>query len=291
MKTTEGQIRLLVLTALALVAFAGNSVLCRVALKGELITADLFTVVRIFSGALALWAFSTLGRKGARTGKRGSWFGGALLAIYVVTFSWAYMGLETGAGALILFGAVQVTMVGWGMVQGERLKWGQSMGLLLALGGLTWLFLVPGTRTPSVATGGLMILSGVAWGGYTLVGRGSQDPLRETTGNFLKAALLLSPLAVWACLNQTGSGLVTGVGIGLALVSGVVTSAAGYAIWYEAVRGMTSTRAAGLQLLVPVLASLGGLVFGGEALTTRLLLASLLVLGGVALVLGVKRKR
>ena len=256
------------------------------ALKGELITAELFTVVRVLSGALALWVFSLVRERGKETGKRGSWFGGLLLATYVVTFSWAYMGLETGAGALILFGAVQVTMVSWGVAKGERLQWSQSLGLLLALGGLTWLLLVPGTRAPSLTAGGLMILSGVAWGGYTLVGKGSKNPLKETTGNFLKAALLLAPLAVWAVVNQSGSGM----GIGLALVSGVVTSAAGYAIWYEAVRGMTSTRAAGLQLLVPVLAALGGLVFGGEPLTMRLVFASLLVLGGVALVLGVRRK-
>ena len=286
MKTTEGQVRLIVLTAMALVAFAGNSVLCRIALKGELITAELFTVVRVLSGALALWVFLLIRERGKRVGKKGSWLGGLLLATYVVTFSLAYVSLETGPGALILFGAVQVTMVGWGVAKGERLKWTQSLGLLLALGGLTWLLLVPGTRAPSLAAGGLMILSGVAWGGYTLVGRGSKNPLQETTGNFLKAALLLAPLAVWAFVNQTGSGF----GIGLALVSGVVTSAAGYAIWYEAVRGMTSTRAAGLQLLVPVLASVGGLLFGGESLTLRLAFASLLVLGGVGLVLGVKGK-
>ena len=286
MKANEGQVRLIVLTALALVAFAGNSVLCRIALKGELITADLFTVVRVLSGALALGFFSFVRERGKRAGKRGSWFGGLFLATYLVTFSWAYVSLETGAGALILFGAVQVTMVGWGLAKGERLRWSQSLGLLLALGGLTWLLLVPGTRAPSLAAGGLMLLSGVAWGGYTLRGRGSENPLRETTGNFLKAALLLAPLAVWAFVNQSGSGM----GLVLALVSGVVTSAAGYAIWYEAVRGLSSTRAAGLQLLVPVLASLGGLAFGGESLTLRLVFSSLLVLGGVALVLGVKRK-
>lgn len=281
---TPGQIRLSFLTAMALLAFAGNSVLCRVALKGELITAELFTVVRVLSGAFALWVLTSLKKGDAARKWKGTWFGGFTLAIYLVTFSWAYLGLETGPGALILFGTVQVTMVGWGAVQGERLRWSQGVGLFLALGGLAWLLLVPGSRAPSLEAGLLMILAGVAWGGYSLAGRGSRDPLQETAGNFMRAALLLAPLAIWAFSHQSGSPQ----GIGLAMVSGVVASAAGYAIWYQAVRGMSSARAAGLQLLVPVLAAAGGLVFGGESVNGRLIFASLLTLGGVALVVGVK---
>ena len=274
-------LRLTILTAIALTAFAGNSILCRLALGGELITADFFTIVRVLSGAITLWVFSLVGEKEGASKASGSWLGAGLLATYMVSFSWAYLKLQTGTGALLLFGAVQVTMIGWARIRGESLLAKEALGLLLALGGLAWLLLVPGGPAPPLAAGGLMILAGMAWGGYTLAGKGSTNPRQETAGNFAKTIPLLLPLAIWTWSAQTASSQ----GILLALASGIVTSAAGYTIWYEVVRQMSATRAAGLQLLVPVLASLGGLVIGGEALTSRLICASLLVLGGVALVL------
>lgn len=283
------RVRLCALTVVALVAFAGNSVLCRVALKGELIAADLFTLIRVVAGAVVLWVLvfvrSWKKKESERAGKqqKGSWLGAVFLMVYMVAFSRAYLGLETGAGALILFGAVQVTMIGWASMLGQWPSGVQLVGLVIAIAGLAWLLLLPGTQAPPLGAGMLMILAGGGWGAYTLRGRGVQDPLGETAGNFLKAVLFVLVL-----LMSSWQAEWSGMGVGLALVSGALTSAIGYAIWYEALRGLSATRAAGLQLLVPVLASAGGLIFGGEAVTMRMLFSSVLVLGGVALVLRTK---
>ena len=277
--------RIVVLTALALLAFAGNSVLCRLALKGDLIGAGFFTAVRITTGAVALWVFVSLRGSGlAATRSGGSLQASAFLAVYMVAFSFAYLELSTGTGALLLFGAVQVTMIGWAITQGDRPNAGQWMGLIVALGGLAWL-LAPGAEAPSLGAGASMALAGAAWGGYTLCGKGSLDSLRSTAGNFamaIPAGLIVAGLG-WQSENWTTHGLI------LAVVSGVVTSAAGYAIWYEALRTLTSAQAASLQLLVPVLAALGGLIFGAEPLGLRLVFASVLVLGGVGMVLRGKK--
>lgn len=283
---SQSRLRLVLLTALALIAFAGNSVLCRMALKDVLIDAGTFTAIRLLTGTVALLVFVTLRGNKGQIWREGSWWGGGFLAVYMVGFSWAYLRLETGAGALVLFGAVQVTMVGFAVAKRERLSLMQVLGLFIALGGLAWL-LVPGTKAPSLGAGALMALAGVAWGAYTLRGRGALDPLGETAGNFMKA----SPLALivvawsWGALSWTYQGVL------LAVISGVVTSAAGYAIWYEALRGLSSTRAAALQLLVPVLAAVGGLLFGAEVLTMRFLLSSVLVLGGIIFVIVGKRSK
>lgn len=286
------KVRLVLLVVLALVAFAGNSVLGRLALKGVLIEAELFTVLRVTSGALALFVFLAVKGKGKQVWRAGSWQGSLALALYMVAFSWGYLGINTGAGALILFASVQVTMVGWATARGERLTSWQGLGLIVALAGLAWLLLAPSELAEagelSLGAGALMALSGVAWGAYTLFGKGAQDPLAETGGNFVKATPLVV-LVFLAVLFLGKEQSWSARGVLLAVASGVVTSAAGYAIWYQALRGLTATRAAGLQLLVPVLAALGGLVFGAEPLTMRLILASLLVLGGVALVLKGKR--
>jgi len=272
---------LVFLIAIALVAFAGNSVLCRMALKGEVIDASLFTALRVTSGALALVVFLVFRGQGGELLRKGSWRASACLLIYMGAFSWAYLRLETGVGALILFGAVQVTMVGWAAKSGERLSGWQWGGLLVALAGLAWLLLAPGTRAPSLMSGSLMALGGMAWGGYTLLGKGAVAPLEETMGNFMKAA----PVAILIVVILWGETIWTGQGVLLAMASGVVTSATGYAVWYECLRYLSSTRAAVLQLLVPVLAAIGGLVFGAEPLTARLIFSSVLVLGGVGLVL------
>lgn len=269
-------LRLTLITALALVAFASNSVLCRLALKGELIDAGMFTTTRLLTGALALIGFVLLRGQSRKVWQGGSWWGAGFLATYMVGFSWAYLGLEAGAGALILFGAVQVTMVGFAIAKGEYPSAIQILGLVLALGGLAWL-LAPGVQAPPFGAGMLMTLAGIAWGCYTLRGKGALDPLRETAGNFVRAspvALIVFTLS-WGSLTWSYQGLL------FATISGVVTSAAGYAIWYEALRNLSATRAAVLQLLVPVLASLGGLIFGAEDITTRFVLSSILVLGGI----------
>jgi len=271
-------IRIIVLTTLALLAFAGNSVLCRLALKGEVIGAEMFTSVRLIAGALALWAILVFRGGQRRIWHAGSWKASCFLALYMIAFSVAYLRLNTGVGALILFGAVQVTMLG--AQRGERLGSQQVLGVLLAMGGLVWL-LAPGSGAPVLWASVVMAAAGMAWGGYTLCGKGIEDPLLETAGNFVRAlpvALLLAALG-WSAENWNAEGLI------LATASGVITSALGYAIWYEALRYHSSVRAAVLQLLVPVLASLGGLFFGSELLTAKLIFSSLLVLGGVGLVL------
>lgn len=277
----RSRIRLVILTAIALVAFAGNSVLCRLALKGDLIAADLFTVIRVGTGTLALALYLALQQKGREVWRQGDWRGAGFLALYMLAFSWAYLGLDTGPGALILFGAVQVTMVGWAAVQGERPSPLQLLGLVIALGGLVWLLIAPGTQAPPLGAAATMTAAGIGWAGYTLLGKGAKEPVQKTAGNFLKAL----PFVFIPLLLPRTSLMVTVEGVLLASASGVLASAAGYAIWYAVLRSLSSTRAAALQLLVPVLAAVGGLLFSGEELTLRLLLSSTLVLGGVGLVL------
>ena len=273
---------LVVLTALALTAFAGNSVLCRLALKGNLIGPGLFTATRMLSGALALVLFVRLRGGGRLAWGQGSWRGAVFLALYMMAFSWAYLGLETGLGALLLFGTVQITMIGWAVIQGERLAVLQGAGLFLALGGMVLLLLSPGGSgaEPSLLAAGLMAVAGVAWGAYTLAGKTAKNALHETAGHFMRAGPVALLLLVWSTRGEVWEPR----GLGIALVSGVVTSAAGYTVWYGVVRSLSATRAAALQLLVPVLAALGGLVFGAEVLTIKSTLASVLVLGGVGLV-------
>ncbi len=280
------KVRLVFLTTLALLAFAGNSVLCRLALKGELLEPQLFTAVRVSSGAAVLMILSIFSGGQKEVWREGSWKGSGFLALYMVAFSYAYCGLETGAGALILFGAVQVTMVAWAMRRGERLSARQWVGLLVAMGGLVWL-LAPGGGASELWAGGVMTLAGFAWGGYTLCGKDAAHPLRETSGNFVKIIPVVLLLVVVGGEGESWSvqGLI------LAVISGVVTSAIGYAIWYEALQTLSATRAAVLQLLVPVLASIGGLVFGSEILKLSLVISSLLVLGGVSLVLMGKSRK
>lgn len=277
--------RLSIMTAVALVAFAGNSVLCRVALKGELIDANLFTAVRIISGALAWFSFYLFQNKAKQLMHSGTLAGGLSLAIYMVSFSWAYLDLDTGVGALILFGLVQITMVVWSIARGEVPSKLQVSGLTLALIGLAWLLLVPGVGAPALSAGLMMATSGVAWGAYTLLGQASTDPVRDTAGNFLRA----SPVALLIIIVSLDSLVWSSAGLVWAVMSGVLASATGYAIWYMVLRELSATRAAGLQLVVPVLASFGGLLFASEQLTGRLLSASALILGGVALVLKKKR--
>jgi drug/metabolite transporter (DMT)-like permease len=270
------------LTALALAAFAGNSLLCRAALRDTGIDAASFTALRILAGAAALWVIVQV-RNGTADG-RGSWASAAALFVYAAGFSFAYLSLTAATGALLLFGAVQVTMIGIGLMRGERLHPGQWIGVALAAAGLVGL-LLPGLSAPPLGGALLMIAAGVAWGVYSLRGRAGGDATAVTAGNFVRACLPAAALSAamlpWATIDA--------VGMGLALLSGAVTSGIGYAIWYAALPGLTATRAASVQLSVPVLTALAGVLLLAEPLSPRLLLASAAVLGGITLVIAVRR--
>jgi drug/metabolite transporter (DMT)-like permease len=271
------------MTALALLAFAANSLLCRAALAQTNIDPASFTTIRLLSGALVLWLI-VLMRTGARSGG-GNWLSASALFAYAAGFSFAYVQLPAATGALILFGAVQITMIGHGIWSGERLGKAQTAGLLLACVGLLAL-LLPGLTAPPLVSAVLMLGAGIAWGIYSLRGRSAGDPLQVTAGNFLRA----TPIALVLSLLLSGNATMNSSGIYYAVLSGALASGAGYAIWYTVLPALKSTSAASLQLSVPVLAALGGIAFLGEAMSVRLIMSSAAVIGGIGLVvLAVKR--
>ncbi|BAL23537.1 DMT family transporter [Azoarcus sp. KH32C] len=275
-------LRTAALTLVAMLAFAANSVLCRLALRNTTIDPASFTVIRLLSGA-AMLAF-LIHLRGARPGRSGNWGSALALFAYAAGFSFAYVSLPTGVGALLLFAAVQTTMILTGLVRGERLHMRQTAGLALAFGGLIYL-LLPGLSAPPLGGASLMIGAGVAWGVYSLRGRGIRDPLAATGGNFLRTVPMALALGIFA----SGTVTVDGTGALYAVLSGALASGAGYAIWYSALAGLTATSAATVQLSVPVIAAIGGVLMLGEAPTVRLVVSSAAILGGVALVL-VKRR-
>lgn len=270
-------LRIVICTVLALVAFAGNSLLCRAALAHTHIDAATFTTVRLLSGALVLSCLVWL-RGGVRKG-RGNWLSALALFAYAAGFSFSYLHLTAAAGALLLFGAVQTTMIGYGIWAGERMRWLQIMGLVLACGGLIGLVL-PGLSAPPLTGALLMLGAGAAWGIYSLRGQGGGDSLKVTAGNFTRAA----PMTLVLSLLLAARTSLDPVGLVYAFLSGALTSGVGYAIWYTALPFLKSTTAATVQLSVPILAALGGVFFLGETLTLRLLVASVAIIGGIALV-------
>lgn len=274
-------LRVIVLTALALTAFAGNSLLCRAALASTRMDAASFTSVRLLSGAVVLWALVQLrpgAGSGAGKGNGNGWSALALFA-YAAGFSFSYVHLTAAAGALILFGAVQTTMIGYGLWRGERLRAIQLLGLALACSGLVGL-LLPGLSAPPLPSALLMLVAGVAWGIYSLRGKGAGDALRVTAGNFARAA----PMAIVVSLVLLGGASWDTAGVLYAFLSGALASGVGYAVWYAALPFLKSTTAATVQLGVPVIAALGGVFFLGEPVTWRLVAASAAILGGIALV-------
>lgn len=274
--------RVLLLTVVAMLAFAANSLLCRIALRETGIDAASFTTLRIASGALVLWLI-VRARRGD-IGRQGSWGSAAALFVYAAAFSYAYLSLPAAVGALLLFGAVQATMIGYGLVRGERFGGRQTVGLVLAAGGLLGL-LLPGVSAPPLQGAVLMIVAGVAWGVYSLRGRRGGDPTASTAGNFVRAL----PFALVLSLSMLPHASLAADGVLYALASGALASGLGYAIWYAALPGLRATQAATVQLSVPVIAAFGGALFLGEAITVRLVLASVAVLGGIALVIGLRR--
>jgi drug/metabolite transporter (DMT)-like permease len=269
--------RIAALTSLAMTAFAGNSLLCRIALSETPIDAASFTTIRLTSGALMLWLVVQFSR--ARQTGGGNWLSASALFAYAAGFSFAYTSLPAGVGALLLFGAVQTTMVGYGIWAGERLAGVQIFGLVLALVGLVDL-LFPGLSAPPLYSSLLMLGAGVAWGVYSLRGKRPGDPTRVTAGNFLRASLIAAALS----LLMHDSPSLNGTGFLYAASSGALASGMGYAVWYAVLPALKATHAATVQLSVPVIAALGAAVFLGELITLRLVLASVAILGGIALV-------
>jgi drug/metabolite transporter (DMT)-like permease len=271
-------VRTVAFTILALTAFAANSVLCRAALGEGAIDAASFSALRLFAGALTLSLLVML--RPGRTRLTGSWRSATYLLVYAVPFSFAYESLATGTGALILFGSVQATMLIAAMMTGERPARLQWLGLLTAIGGLVYLML-PGVSAPDPLGFVLMVVAGVGWGFYSLQGRTAIDPLSETAGNFARSV----PMVALVSAASLGAMQIESTGAALAVTSGALASGVGYAIWYAALPRLTATAAATVQLSVPVLAALAGVLFMAEAVTPRLVIASLLILGGVALAL------
>ena len=293
------QLRLVFLVSVAMLAFAGNSVLCRLALKHTTIDAASFTSLRLLSGACALWLLVLWQRRvdeqmapkalapdaGSPPAIAGSWLSALALFVYAAGFSFAYVSMSAATGALLLFGAVQVTMVGHGLYRGERLQALQKLGFLLALGGLVALML-PGLATPSLLASLAMLMAGAAWGIYSLRGKalqkpGAPSPTAVTAGNFIRAV----PITLLLSLLMMGRATFDANGVLLALASGALASGVGYAIWYRVLPALASTQAATVQLSVPVIAALGGVALIGEALTLPMVASSAAVLGGIALVI------
>jgi len=280
-------LRAIALTTLTLIAFAANSLLCRMALGGEHIDAASYTSLRLLSGAVTLWAIVTVMRNGAGAaparGEGARWLSAAMLFVYAIALSFAYLGLDTGIGALILFGCVQVTMIIGGMLRGHRPSALEWLGLAVAFAGLIYL-VSPGLTAPDTSSALLMALSGIAWGVYSLRGQGGGDPVVETSANFVRAApmALLVSLTLLVAL-PIESFHVNVAGAALAVLSG-------YVLWYAALKYLTATRAAVVQLAVPVLAAVGGVLLLAEPVTARLVLASAVILGGVALAILGKRR-
>lgn len=270
------------LTIVALLAFAGNSILCRIALGEGTIDPASFTSVRLASGIAVLAAVMKLWGNNKAVPSTGSWQSAMMLFIYAATFSYAYVSLETGVGALILFCAVQITIIFRGLFTGERPSHIEWLGLLVALAGFVYL-VMPGASAPSIGGFVLMSLSGIAWGFYTLAGRASVNPLQDTSFNFLRT----TPFILLLVVVTLGQADMTSTGFALAALSGGLTSGVGYAIWYAALGGLSGTQAAVVQLFVPVIAAAGGVVFANEVLSLRLGISSLLICGGIlAVILG-----
>ena len=282
--TSQPRVRTALLTVIALMAFAGNSLLCRLALTRTRIDAASFTTIRIASGALVLLLLVQLrpGRK--HTG--GSWPSALALIWYAAGFSFAYVRLTAGTGALLLFGAVQATMITVGVLRGERLSALQSGGLLLAYAGLIDLVL-PGISAPPLVSAVLMLAAGAAWGVYSLRGKGAGDPTAVTAGNFVRAV----PLAILVSVLASSYRSVDSAGAWYAVASGALASGLGYAVWYTALHDLRATTAATVQLSVPVIAAAGGVLLLREPLTSRLLIAAACILGGVALVVRTRARR
>ncbi|MEM1087517.1 MAG: DMT family transporter [Pseudomonadota bacterium] len=271
-------LRIVIFTLAAMIAFAANSVIGRLALIEEEIGAGSFALIRLMSGAVVLLILLAL----QRVRPLGDWKGSIALLTYAGFFSYAYISLPAGTGAVILFAIVQVTMIGWGLVNGERLNTLQWIGLAVAFAALIWL-VSPGVEAPSFLASLSMVIAGIGWGAYSLLGREAGDPTAVTAGNFARATLLAGLFAPLVFISFPESAP-SARGVGLAIVSGALTSGLGYAIWYSALRGLSATRASVAQLSVPAFAAIGGVIILSEPVTFRFTSATTIILIGVAIV-------
>jgi drug/metabolite transporter (DMT)-like permease len=278
-KINQNIVKTLIFTSLALIAFAANSVLCRLALGDKTIDASSFTAIRLLSGAIVLLLITGISSNKSNATTKGSWSASLMLFLYAITFSFAYITLDTGTGALILFGSVQITMILLSLISGNRLHIIEWTGITISFAGFVYLIL-PGVSTPSTTGFLLMTTAGIAWGIYTLKGRGSINPLMDTAYNFFRTIPLVIILAIVTLQNAQYSF----EGIVLAVLSGGIASGIGYAIWYVALGGLSATQAAVVQLLVPVIAAFGGVIFVSEVVTLRLTISATMILGGILMV-------
>ncbi len=270
--------RTIAYTLLALIAFAANSLLCRMALKQQVIDPASFTSIRLISGAAVLLFLVYLSGNKGKQSSNGSWGSALMLFLYAAAFSFAYTSLDTGTGALILFASVQLTMITYALYSGKRMSSKEWLGVGITLTGFVYL-LLPGVTAPALNGLALMSLSGIAWGIYSLRGKGSENALQDTAYNFLRTI----PLLVVLVLLSQNLKVSDPRGIVLAMISGGITSGIGYTIWYMALRGLSAVQASVVQLAVPVIAALGGVIWLSESITGRLLLSALLILGGIFL--------
>jgi drug/metabolite transporter (DMT)-like permease len=277
------------LTSLAMLAFAANSLFAREALGTLSIGPAAYTAIRILSGAIVLFLLLQRGKgNGVRAENvlPGSWVSAAALFTYALAFSAAYLSLGAATGALILFTSVQASMVAYGLFRGDRPSVRELVGFVIAFSAFVYLIL-PGAGRPDPLGSALMIVSGIAWAAYTLNGRGSRDPMGDTAGNFLRACVFCLPLIGFAVVRES----VSGSGVLLALASGIVASGIGYSIWYKALPRLSTFRAALIQLSVPVIAAAGAILFLGEMLTLHFVVSAAAVIGGIALAILAKQKR
>ena len=278
-KSNNQFLRTFIYTSLALIAFAANSVLCRKALGENRIDASGFTIIRLLSGIIMLMILLGLSKTKIKKETKGSWYSAGMLFLYAVTFSYAYITLDTGTGALIAFGSVQITIILYSIFSGHKLHWMEGLGTMIAFSGFVYLIL-PGVNAPPLKGFILMTIAGIAWGIYTLNGLRSKNPLKDTAYNFTRTLPFIILLFLFTMKNISYSL----EGILLAVISGAVTSGIGYTIWYIALRGLTNVQSGVVQLLVPALAAFGGVIFVSEVISLRLIFASMLILGGILIV-------
>jgi drug/metabolite transporter (DMT)-like permease len=274
------QLRAIVYTSITMLAFAGNSILCRMALRDGAIDPASFTAIRLISGAAMLLLIVRLTSKDTSIREHGGWTSAFMLFLYAICFSYAYISLSAGAGALILFGFVQGTMIAMALWSGDRPSIAEWLGWLLAFGGLVWL-LIPGIEAPPAVGATLMALAGIAWGVYSIRGRDETNPLVSTCSNFVYAIVFV----VIVTAITFSSADISKRGILLAVISGAITSGVGYVIWYAALNYLRAMQAALVQLSVPAIAAVGGVILLAEPISLRLLTAGALILGGISLAL------
>lgn len=279
-------LRAIVYTSITMLAFAGNSILCRMALKEGTIDPASFTSIRLFAGSVALLLIVRFTSKNKSIREHGGWKSALMLFLYAICFSYAYISLSAGAGALILFGFVQGTMIAMALRAGDRPNIAEWLGWLLAFGGLVWL-LLPGIEAPPAVGAALMALAGIAWGVYSIRGKNESNPLVSTCSNFVYSIAFVTIVTAitFAHANMTNRG------IALAVISGGITSGVGYVIWYAALSYLSAMQAALVQLSVPAIAAVGGAIILAEAISVRLLVSGALILGGISLALVQKSHR